>query len=113
MYKDAHYQDNTLSSMFRRMKPTSSSGTGDLHPGQLYNWQDANVYNDRDYAIEVIYVTCKFCWVSNIGALLSTLQQRKDTQQKDIPVNFSFYSENRKCHKVLISSQIFLNPCVA
>ena len=62
MYKDAHYQDNTLSSMFRRMKPTSSSGTGDLHPGQLFNWQDANVYNDRDYAIEVIYVTCKFCW---------------------------------------------------
>ena len=62
MYKDAHYQDNTLSSMFRRVKPISSSGTGDLHPGQLYNWQAANVYNDRDYAIEVIYDTCKFCW---------------------------------------------------
>ena len=78
MYKDAHYQDNTLSSMFRRVKPISSSGTGDLHPGQLYNWQAANVYNDRDYAIEVIYVACKFCW----SVLTSVLYYRRYNKKK-------------------------------
>ena len=58
-YMEEDYEQDNLSGMFRRVKPITSVGTGDLHPGQLYDWSEVFVYNDRDYAIQATYVECE------------------------------------------------------
>ena len=57
-YMEEDYEQDNLSGMFRRVKPITFTGTGDLHPGQLYDWSVVFVYNDRDYAIQATYVAC-------------------------------------------------------
>lgn len=52
------YKQDNLSGMFRRAKPITFTGTGNLHPGELYDWSDVSIYNDRDYAIQATYEEC-------------------------------------------------------
>ena len=58
-YKAEHYTGDNYSGLFRREKPISSSGTGDLYPGEIYDWSDAEAHNDRDYGIQATYEACK------------------------------------------------------
>ena len=59
-YKEEAYQLDNYSGLFRREKPISSSGTGDLYPGEIYDWSDAKAHNDRDYGIQATYVACEY-----------------------------------------------------